>query len=87
MRAQIRPDSTHTVADCLGWPDDIRRCELIDGIMHDSSPAPAIEHQRLSSVLHFELYRSLEERKASGIGGCDGCQPFTASIDLAGFRP
>jgi len=81
MRARIRQDTHYTVADYLRWPDDIR-CELIDGIIHDMSPAPVIEHQRLSSVLHFALFRALENRKGGGDGGCGDCQLFTAPIDV-----
>jgi Uma2 family endonuclease len=81
MRAQIRQDTQYTVADYLQWPDDIR-CELIDGIIYDMSPAPVIEHQRLSSVLHFALFRALEDRKGGSDGGCGDCQLFTAPIDV-----
>jgi Uma2 family endonuclease len=52
----------YTVEDYHSWPDDIR-CELIDGVIYDMSPAPVIEHQRLSHTLAVELSVLLRAEK------------------------
>jgi Uma2 family endonuclease len=72
----------YTVEDYHSWPDDIR-CELIDGVIYDMSPAPVIEHQRLSHTLAVELSVLLRAEKRSGDGGGrGGCELFTAPIDV-----
>lgn len=75
----LRQPGGYTVADYMRWPDDIR-CELIDGMIFDMSPAPAIAHQRLLAGLGYVLQQLLERRKGSG--GCDACELFMAPIDV-----
>jgi Uma2 family endonuclease len=82
MKPQRQTDTLHTVADYMTWPDDFR-CELIDGVIYDMSPAPVIEHQRLAGTLHYELRQALKKRRKEGDGGgCSGCELFTAPIDV-----
>jgi Uma2 family endonuclease len=69
----------YTVADYMAWPDHLR-CELIEGVIYDMSPAPVIEHQRLSGALSFLLRRLLQEFKSGG--GCGDCEVFSAPIDV-----
>lgn len=47
----------HTYADYLTWPDN-ERWELINGLPYNMTPAPSIEHQRISRelVLQFAGY-------------------------------
>lgn len=80
MRPQRQTQAVYTVADYMAWPDDVR-CELIDGVVYDMSPAPAIEHQTLCGTLYYELRQSLENHR-EGDGGCGDCRLFAAPIDV-----
>lgn len=84
MKPRRQTDTLYTVADYMAWPDDFR-CELIDGVVYDMSPAPVIEHQSLSGTLYYELRQSLEKRRG-GDGGCENCRLFAAPIDVV-FGP
>jgi Uma2 family endonuclease len=72
----------YTVNDYMGWPDDIR-CELIDGVIYDMSPAPLVKHQQVSKNLTIDIGSFLRERqrKKGGDGGA-GCEAFVAPIDV-----
>lgn len=63
---------TYTYADFKNWPDD-ERWELIDGVAWDMSPAPNVNHQRISRELSGLLYNYLKGRK---------CELFTAPFDV-----
>jgi Uma2 family endonuclease len=82
MEPQRKTETPYTVAEYMAWPDSVR-CELIDGMIYDMSPAPVIEHQRLVGTLHYELRQALEKRRGEGgDGGCSGCELFIAPIDV-----
>lgn len=85
MTAQRRSqlaEPGYSVADYLQWPEDIR-CELIDGVIYDMSPAPLIGHQRLAGELYFRL-RWVMEQRGSGNGGegCGTCELLQAPVDV-----
>ncbi|HNX37579.1 MAG TPA: Uma2 family endonuclease [Candidatus Cloacimonadota bacterium] len=65
----------HTIADWQTWEG---RWELIHGEAYDMTPAPSVEHQRLSSQLCAELYTLLKAGKRHG----GSCEVFAAPIDL-----
>ena len=62
----------YTYKDYLAWPDDERR-ELINGTAWDISPAPSVEHQRISRDLLtiFNIY--LKDKP---------CEVFQAAVDV-----
>lgn len=71
------------VSDYLGWPDELR-CELIDGVVYDMSPAPTLEHQEAIGALFAELRAAFKNR-----GGGDGppdCRLFVAPVDVILFE-
>ncbi len=47
--------------DYLGFPEDGRRHEIIDG-EHYVTASPALIHQRVSRHIHFQLYEQIERR-------------------------
>ena len=61
-----------TYRDYSSWPDD-ERWELIDGIAYNMSPAPTAGHQRISSILHNEIYNYLNGKP---------CESFAAPFDV-----
>jgi Uma2 family endonuclease len=68
-----RPEKTkYTYADYLTWNDG-KRYELIDGEVYMMSPAPSINHQRISSGLSSQLYNFLKGKK---------CEVFPAPFDV-----
>jgi Uma2 family endonuclease len=69
----------YTVADYLTWPDEFR-CELIQGVVYDMSPAPVIEHQVLIGRLHLCLASQIGKRGA-GAGG-PGCTLLLSPVDV-----
>ena len=72
----------YTVSDYMGWPDDIR-CELIDGVIYDMSPAPLVKHQQVSRNLTTDVCSFLRERQRKKSGDGDaGCEAFVAPIDV-----
>ena len=70
----------YSVEDYLNWPDDLR-CELIDGVIYDMSPAPLIRHQSISGVLIREIGNFIRNTKNDG-GDGSGCKVFAAPIDV-----
>jgi len=69
---KIDIDKKYSYADYLSWPDD-ERWEIIDGVPHDMSPAPTLDHQRISRRLLncFENY--LFDKT---------CEVFDAPVDV-----
>jgi len=67
----------HTVENWKTWEG---RWELINGVAYDMTPAPSVEHQRVSGRLFLAIGNALEERKRKAGGG--ECEVFAAPIDL-----
>jgi len=67
----------YTIEDWKTWDG---RWELINGVAYDMTPAPSVEHQRVSSRLHAAIFNALEEGKRQGGGG--QCEVLFAPIDL-----
>jgi len=67
----------HTVEDWKTWEG---RWELINGVAYDMTPAPSLEHQRISSDLHGAIWTALGEARRKAGGG--DCQVFSAPVDL-----
>jgi Uma2 family endonuclease len=59
-------------ADYLKWPDEVR-CELIDGIVYDMTPAPSRKHQDISGGLFGQFWAGLKNSK---------CQVYHAPFDV-----
>lgn len=70
--SQSASQPRYSVQDYLQWPDDLR-CELIRGIIYDMSPAPALDHQRVSRGLSYHFEKALLECKNKGSGGNENC--------------
>ncbi len=58
--------------DYLLWEGD-GRWELIDGVVYDMSPAPSIDHQRISGDIFNQIYTFLDGRP---------CEVFAAPFDV-----
>jgi Uma2 family endonuclease len=71
MMEAIRKQERYTYEDYLKWDDDVHY-ELIDGVPY-AMAAPTVEHQRISSELHGQLWTFLKGKP---------CRPFTAPIDV-----
>lgn len=56
---EIQPGK-YTYADYCTWPDD-ERWEIIDGVAYSMAPAPSVNHQDVSSELHFEIKSQLRK--------------------------
>jgi Uma2 family endonuclease len=69
--------SGYTIDDWTTWDG---RWELIHGVAYDMTPAPSLEHQRISGQLFTSFSQALEASK--GQGGSGGCEVFAAPIDL-----
>lgn len=67
-----RDERTHTYADYLNWPDDVRY-ELIDGNAYLMAPAPDLAHQDVAGEIFFQL------RQALGDGPC---RAYIAPVDV-----
>ncbi|MBI4755740.1 MAG: Uma2 family endonuclease [Betaproteobacteria bacterium] len=72
MGLALRDSTSHTYADYLGWPEDVRY-ELIDGVAYLMAPAPALDHQDVAGEIYFQLRRALEGRP---------CRAFVAPVDV-----
>ena len=68
----IPKDTRYTYADYLTWNDEVRY-ELIDGVPHMMSPAPAWEHQSISVELCGQLRDFLKGKP---------CKVFAAPFDV-----
>jgi len=62
----------YTYADYCTWGEDVR-CELIDGVVYDMSPAPGWVHQDLSRNLLGQFFIFLEGKP---------CKVFHAPFDV-----
>ena len=67
-----KAESKFTYKEYSTWPDD-ERWELLGGIAYNMSPAPNANHQRISSILHNEIYNFLKGKK---------CVSFAAPFDV-----
>ena len=67
----------YTIEDWKTWEG---RWELIKGVPYDMTPAPSVEHQRVSVRLIATLFNALEDAKRKHGGG--DCEAFHAPIDL-----
>jgi Uma2 family endonuclease len=70
-----RSNVRYSYADYLGW-DEERRCELIDGVVFDMSPAPSTRHQDVLSELTAALRTRLRDTS---------CRAFVAPFDVRLF--
>ena len=62
----------YTYSDYITWGEDVR-CELIDGVVYDMSPAPGWVHQGISTNLVMQLAVFLEGKP---------CMVFHAPFDV-----
>ncbi len=71
---QLKADSNKKLsyADCLIWPED-KRCELIDGVAYDMSPAPSPLHQQVSWEVSGQIRNCLKGNTRRG---------FSAPVDV-----
>lgn len=67
-----KEESSYTYSDYLTW-DDGKRWEIIDGVVYDMSPAPIIDHQRISGALFYMIYNFLSDKR---------CEVFSAPFDV-----
>jgi len=72
MLPLIDKNKRYTYADYITWGEDVR-CELIDGVVYDMSPAPGWLHQELSTNLLGQLFNFLEGKT---------CKVFHAPFDV-----
>jgi Uma2 family endonuclease len=66
------PDRTWTYADYRTWPDTIR-CELIDGVFYDMSPAANRFHQQVSWRIEEQIAAFLKYKP---------CRAYHAPFDV-----
>ena len=69
--------SGYTLEDWKGWEG---RWELIDGVAYDMTPAPNLEHQRISRQLGYAIHQALEEAKRKT--GSGDCEILAAPLDV-----
>ncbi len=69
-----RDQVSHTYEDYVNFPDDFR-CEIIDGLVHDMTPAPSVKHQRVAGKI-FRLAANHLESKGYP------CHAFIAPTDV-----
>jgi Uma2 family endonuclease len=67
----------YTIEDWKSWEG---RWELIHGVPYDMTPAPSLDHQRISGQLFAGIFHALEVAKRQPDGG--GCEVFAAPIDV-----
>jgi len=72
MLPALDKSKRYTYADYCSWGEDVR-CELIDGVVYDMSPAPTSAHQRISGNLFAQLYVFLQGKP---------CKVFYAPFDV-----
>ncbi len=70
----------YTVQDYLRWPDEIR-CELIDGVIYDMTPAPVLDHQRLLGQFYLKLSQIVSGKRSGG-GDGQNCEVLVAPVDV-----
>ena len=59
VTVESTPGSKLTWNDYLDLPEDGRRHEIVDG-EHHVTASPALNHQRVSRHIHFQLYEQIE---------------------------
>ncbi len=71
---QLRADSNtkFSYTDYLTWPEDTR-CELINGVVYNMSPAPSPLHQQVSWEVSGQIRNYLKSKK---------CRGFSAPVDV-----
>lgn len=72
LPARKHEEERFTYADYLTWPDE-QRCEIIDGMVYDMSPAPNTAHQELLSELFYKIKEFLKDSP---------CKVFVAPFDV-----
>ncbi len=55
-------EESYTYADLLTWPED-QRCELIDGMLYNMTPAPGLNHQEIVGELHVQFHNYLRQHR------------------------
>ena len=65
-------EKRYTYGDYLGWPEG-ERWELIEGAPYDMTPAPSIEHQRISGEFFRQISTFLLDKD---------CEVFAAPFDV-----
>ena len=74
------PELKHTGYTIEDWKTWEGRWELINGVAYDMTPAPSLEHQRVSSNLHAAIWNAVEDAKRQSGGG--DCEVFAAPVDV-----
>lgn len=74
------PQLKHPGHTLEAWKTWEGRWELIHGVPYDMTPAPSVEHQRVSRTLMVALTNTLEDAKSKSSTG--ECETFAAPIDL-----
>jgi Uma2 family endonuclease len=69
---KLEIDKKYSYADYLTWPDD-ERWEIIDGVPYNMSPAPTINHQRISVELVRQIANYLIDKT---------CEIFDSPVDV-----
>lgn len=69
---QKKINNSYTYKDYLAFPGDVR-CELIDGVVYDMTPAPLTNHQQISMELSGKFWKFLKNKK---------CRVFHAPFDV-----
>lgn len=70
----VRDQTSYTYRDYRNFPEDFR-CEIIDGLVYDMTPAPPVKHQRVAGKI-FRLAANHLERE--GVP----CHAFIAPTDV-----
>lgn len=77
----IQREEFYTVDDIYTLPDG-QRAELIDGKIYDMA-TPSLTHQRISSILHNEIYNYIKNNR----GECEAfAAPFAVFIDQDNYN-
>ncbi|MBF0501709.1 MAG: Uma2 family endonuclease [Candidatus Riflebacteria bacterium] len=67
----------YTYGDYLKFPDEFR-CEIIDGVLYDMTPAPNRDHQKILVELVFQFHRFLKGKPCEVL-----CAPFDVRLPRA----
>lgn len=68
----IKPNEKYTYADYKTWNDD-ERCEIINGVIYNMSPAPRRLHQKVSGNIFAKIHNYLENKP---------CEVYDAPFDV-----
>ncbi len=71
---RIQSQASYTYEDYKSFPDDIR-CEIIDGQIHDMTPAPSMRHQEIVLKLGRLLADHLDAKQHT-------CRAYIAPADV-----